>query len=112
MIEVGENGVTEPAETEEEVEEAPEISIHVITGAIRYSTMKVEGMVEGITHNFLDATMTTKFGCQREEIAPLNVLVGNGNEMKCNQTCREFVWSMQGHLFETDVLIIHSRVIT
>lgn len=57
--------------------------------------MKVEGIVEGrrlqflidlgCTHNFLDATMTAKLGCQREEIAPLKVLVANGNEMKCNQ---------------------------
>lgn len=38
----------------------------------------------GSTHNFLDAIMPAKLGYQRANIAPLRVLVTNGNEMKCN----------------------------
>lgn len=97
MIEVGDEGIVEVAETEEDaeqVEEAPEIWIHAIIRAMHYATMKMEDMVEGRrmqllidsgnTHNILDSTMAAKLGCQREEITPLMVLVANGNEMKYN----------------------------
>ena len=41
-----------------------------------------------------------------KEIDELRVLAANENKLKCNETCKKFVWSMQGQTFETSVLAL------
>lgn len=97
------------------VGDTPELSIHVISGTLSCSIMKVEGQVSNkklqllidseSTHSFLDNTMTEKFGCRTEHFPP-RVLVANINEMTCNRVCKKFKCSMQEQRFETSGFLV------
>lgn len=113
VIEVGEDDTTE-TELEQrqgtDVEELPEISLHVITGTLRNSTMKVEGEVNNnILQLLIDSGnthMADKLGCRIEKVTHLKVLVANDTEMSCNQICKNFQWCMQGQQFSANVFLV------
>ncbi|GJS00938.1 putative nucleotidyltransferase, ribonuclease H [Tanacetum coccineum] len=104
-------------ETETENEEKEhQISIHALTGLPSYSTMRVQGSMgnrqlhilidSGSTHNFLDCRLAKKLQCEVQDISLINVRVANGKKLSCTQRCLDFQWSMQGHWFTTEVLLL------
>ena len=94
----------------------PYLSLHALEGTFNYQTMIMKGAVgkkivcvlvdTGSTHNFIDAGVAIKLGCVREKVQELKVLAANGEELRCNEICRGFRWSMQGHSFVADVLAL------
>ena len=48
--------------------------------------------------------MAVKLGCIMETIKELRVVTANGNELRCNETCKNFSWKMQGQMFEAEML--------
>ena len=104
-------------ETEtEDAEKEHQISIHALTGLPSYSTMRVQGSMgnrqlhilidSGSTHNFLDCRLAKKLQCEVQDISPIIVRVANGKKLSCTQRCPDFQWSMQGHWFTTEVLLL------
>ncbi|XP_076915407.1 uncharacterized protein LOC143574750 [Bidens hawaiensis] len=102
-------------EVVEEVEE-PRISIHALTGITSYSTMKIIGSMgtrtlhilvdSGSTHNFIDQNLATKLKITTQEVKSMKVTVANGNQLTCQNMCKDFKWMMQGTWFSADVLEI------
>nr|GEX29486.1 hypothetical protein [Tanacetum cinerariifolium] len=79
-------------------------------------TMKVKGHVKkqlvhmlidcGSTHSFLDVQATKRLGCKMSKICPLQVSLANGQVMSSVFECKCLKWSLQGHIFETNVVIL------
>ncbi|GKD16868.1 reverse transcriptase, partial [Tanacetum coccineum] len=60
----------------------------------------------GSTHNFLDLQAAKRLGCKMSKMCPLQVFVANGQVMNNVYVCKNFKWSLQGHNFVTDVMIL------
>ena len=99
------------------LEEAnPQLSLHALEGTYNYQTMRLRGSVgrkglcilidSGSTHNFIDERMASKLGCVMESIDELRVSAANGNKLSCKETCKRFLWTMQGQNFEASVLAL------
>ncbi|GKA80244.1 reverse transcriptase [Tanacetum coccineum] len=96
---------------EEEV--MPQVSLNAMNGVNSYQTMRIKGNVGkqalhmlvdcGSTHNFLDLQAAKRLGCK---MCPLQVSVANGQVMNSMYVCKNFKWSLQGHNFVTDVMIL------
>ncbi|XP_021768532.1 uncharacterized protein LOC110732838 [Chenopodium quinoa] len=94
----------------------PQISMHALAGNQSFQTMRVIGRIQGkdlhilidsgSTHNFVDASVASKLGCSLEQIPFQAISVADGNHIPCQQACKGFAWSMHGHSFEADVLVI------
>lgn len=65
-------------------------------------------MDSGSTHNFMDAAIVQRLGCQLEDCTLVTVVVADGNRMQCNQVCVcvGMAWRMQGQEFKTDLLLL------
>lgn len=78
----------------------PQLSIHAITGVYNYKTMRIISskgtkplflLIDlGSTHNFLDNKLAKKLGCLLEPITALKGTTTNGNELLCNEVCKNF----------------------
>ena len=85
----------------------PYLSLHVLDGTFNYQTMIMKGVMGkncvlvdiGSTHNFIDVGVAIKLGCIRKKVPELKVLAANGEELRCNEICKGFRWSMHGHSF-------------
>ncbi|GJS32512.1 retrotransposon-related protein [Tanacetum coccineum] len=81
-----------------------------------YQTMRIKGHVKkqvlhllvdcGGTHNFLDLHAVKIMECNLSKICPLQVSVANREVMSSVYKCKNFGWSIQGQVFETDVMIL------
>ncbi|GJU67579.1 hypothetical protein Tco_1253838 [Tanacetum coccineum] len=101
---------------EVEEETMPQVSLNAMNGVKSYQTMRVRGHVGkqvlhnlidcGSTHNFLDLQAAKRLGCRTSKICPLQVSVANGQVMSSVYECKNFKWSLQGQVFETDVMIL------
>ncbi|GKC50171.1 putative mitochondrial protein [Tanacetum coccineum] len=101
-----------------EVEEdtMPQVSLNAMNGVNNYQTMRVKGHIGkqvlhilvdcGSTHNFLDLQPAKRLGCRMSKICPLQVSVANGHVMSSVYECKNFKWSLQGQVYETDVMIL------
>lgn len=63
-------------------------------------------MDSGSTHNFVDAAIVQRLGCQLEDCTLVTVVVVDGNRMQCNQVCVGMAWRMQGQEFKTYLLLL------
>ena len=50
--------------------------------------------------------MVRKFGLRTVQVAPVRVVVADGNSLTTTTLCPEFQWKMQGQEFEEDVLVL------
>jgi len=99
-------------------EEVPHISLHALNGASAYQTMRVDGgagnatlhilIDSGSTHNCLDISVAKRLHCRVRKVPPLQVTIANGQQLNCSTVCRDFFWSLLGHQFITDVLLVPS----
>ena len=95
---------------------APYISLSALTGDQTYHTMRIKVMKDdfpihtlvdsGSTHNFLDISLARKLGCENETIPGKSVMVADGNNLLCHSVCKKFTWSVAGHEFTTEVMLI------
>lgn len=95
--------------------DSPQISVHALDGCKGYQTMNLNGMVKGkvlqiltdygCTHNFLNAKLAGRLGCQLVKITTVKVFTATGSGLECKAMCKGFKWTMQGMDFVTDVLI-------
>ncbi|GKB14846.1 reverse transcriptase [Tanacetum coccineum] len=79
-------------------------------------TMRVSGHVGkqvlhilvdyGSTYNFLDLQVANRLGCRMSKICLLQVSMANGQVMSSVYECKHFKWSLQGKVYETDVMIL------
>lgn len=60
----------------------------------------------GSTHNFVDLQKAKRLGCRLQITCPFSVAVSGGTKMISNFMCRGFTWTLQGHTFMSDVLIL------
>ncbi|GJS12271.1 reverse transcriptase [Tanacetum coccineum] len=101
---------------EEEEEVVSQILLNAMTGMPSYQTMRVKGHVKkhalhllvncGSTHNFLDLHAARRLGCKMSKTCPLQVSMANGQVMSSIYECKNFKWTIQGQVFETDVMIL------
>ncbi|GJV30346.1 putative mitochondrial protein [Tanacetum coccineum] len=87
-----------------------------MTGVPSYQTIRGKGHVKkqmlhllvdcGSTHNFLDLNAAKRLGCKMSRTCPLQVSVANGQVMSSIYECKNFKWTIQGSVFETDVMIL------
>uniref|UniRef100_A0A803MQL7 Retrotransposon gag domain-containing protein n=1 Tax=Chenopodium quinoa TaxID=63459 RepID=A0A803MQL7_CHEQI len=110
------NEVVVNESSEELAGTGPHISLHALSGSQSFTTMRVQASVQGkplqtlidsgSTHNFLDRQLAVEIGCTLEKIPSQVVTVADGNHLICDSICKGFSWSLAGHQFVTDVLII------
>ena len=92
----------------------PYLSLHALDGSFNFQTIRIRGSVgrrvlcilidTGSTYNFISSAMAVKLGCIMEIIPELKVAAANGVDLKCNEVCKGFTWTMQGKSFVADVL--------
>ena len=92
----------------------PYLSLHALNGTFNYETMIMKEVVRkkilcvlvdtGSTHNFINVGVAIKLGYVCEKVPELKVLADNEEKLRCNEICKGFRWSMQGHSFVADVL--------
>lgn len=106
----------EEAPNTTKTEEQAEISLHAMQGTTGFQTMRIWGEVgnfkvimlidSGSTHNFISTgvakAMKLSF-CQRYQIG---VIIANGERVRTLGTCKQLRWSMQGHEFTADFMIL------
>ncbi|GJT91568.1 gypsy/ty3 retroelement polyprotein [Tanacetum coccineum] len=96
--------------------EIPQISLNALNGSNTFQTMtvtrkvgkhKIHILVDcDSTHNFLDANVAKKIGCQLTKTCPLAVAVGGYGQLINDSECKDFVWQLQGDTFVTDMMIL------
>ncbi len=92
------------------------ISIHALSGERQPNTIKIQGEIKevtlsilvdmGSTHSFLDYQTTKDIKATMIAVTPLVVTVANGQKVLSKLQCPRFQWTMQGHLFNTDLRVI------
>ena len=60
----------------------------------------------GSTHNFVHHRVVTTLRLTTTAMAPLRVTVGNGDELKCQQTCPNIEVTIQQHAFVIDFHVL------
>lgn len=60
----------------------------------------------GSSHNFLDKKVVKELGYKMESIPTLMMAVVNGNEIICEEICRNFWWGILGYQFQADFFIL------
>ena len=95
---------------------SPQISLNALSGIPTYNTMRIRGNVgkhllhllldTGSTHNFLDIYTAKKLGCKLTKTCPLLVNVAGGNKLVSQYMVYVFKWSIQGQMFQTDVMLL------
>ncbi|XP_074378145.1 uncharacterized protein LOC141719664 [Apium graveolens] len=96
--------------------EEPLISVNALAGNQNFQTIRVKGCVKGkiihilidngSTHNFLDEGIAKELGITIENMPTQQIIVADGNQMNCNQICRQFDWEMGNVGFSTEVMKI------
>lgn len=94
----------------------PYISLNALSGITAYQTMRVKGVVgkkvililidSGSTHNFLDIKTAKQLGCKLVSTCPLKITVPGEHNLVSNNACNKFKWTLQGHEYSTDVMLL------
>ncbi|GKE06461.1 reverse transcriptase [Tanacetum coccineum] len=94
----------------------PHISLNALAGITTFHTMRIKGRVgkvsihilvdSGSTHNFVDVNCAKRIGCRIKKTYPLQVDVPGGNKMVSAFECKDFIWSLQGMEFKSDVMLL------
>lgn len=61
---------------------------------------------EGSTHNFIQSRVAKYLQLPTSSTTPLQVTVGNGTSLPCDQLCSHTLLSFQGHDFRVDLHIL------
>ena len=87
----------------------PHISLHALSGLPSSDTFRLSGIIKhapitvlidsGSTHNFLQHRIAQFLHLPTQTTTPLQVLVGNGSVLDCNQVCPNTELSIQGNPF-------------
>ncbi|KAJ0077255.1 hypothetical protein Patl1_35397 [Pistacia atlantica] len=95
---------------------APEISLHAMTGAPTPQTMRVTGLlgrqvisiliVIGSTHNFLDPHLANKAGLSVDTNATFDVMVANGDKLPSTGRSTNAALTIQGTLIHVDFYLL------
>ncbi|XP_068649567.1 uncharacterized protein [Aristolochia californica] len=103
---------TEPVEEENE----PEISLHAITGLQSTKTMQLCALVNeqpllslvdsGSTHNFISFNAAQKLQLPVQPRPAASVSVANGEKLRSYGISKAVLFSIEGHPFEAEFLII------
>ncbi|XP_031502673.1 uncharacterized protein LOC116265858 [Nymphaea colorata] len=120
MYQVEEEGEDAPTETigeqrqdEGEFAQSPEISLHALSGHEVPQLMRVEGRLHGrkvsvlvdtgSTHNFICEKSARALGCEIDQQAAFDVVVGDGSTLKCKGRCTDEKLEIQGHGFSVQL---------
>uniref|UniRef100_A0A803LN84 Retrotransposon gag domain-containing protein n=1 Tax=Chenopodium quinoa TaxID=63459 RepID=A0A803LN84_CHEQI len=103
-------------ENDDDVLSNPRISLSALSRSQNFHTMRVKAMVyrkplqtlidSGSTHNFLDRQLAEELGCKVKRIIDQAVTVADGNHLICDSVCKNFSWTLGGHTFTADVILI------
>ncbi|GKC96712.1 reverse transcriptase [Tanacetum coccineum] len=95
----------------------PHISLNALAGITTFHTMRINGRVgkvsihilvdSGSTYNFMDVNCAKRIRCRIKKTYPLQVDVPGGNKMVSAFECKDFIWSLQGMEFKSDVVLLH-----
>ena len=87
----------------------PHVSLHALSGLPSSETFRLVGIINhspltilidsGSTHNFLQPRLAQFLRLKTQPTNPLNVLVGNGSVLKCDQVCHDISLLLQDHHF-------------
>ncbi|GJY25678.1 reverse transcriptase domain-containing protein [Tanacetum coccineum] len=92
------------------------ISLNALAGITTFHTMRIKGRVgkvsihilvdSGSTYNFMDVNCAKRIRCKIKKTYPLQVDVPGGNKMVSAFECKDFIWSLQGMEFKSDVVLL------
>lgn len=92
------------------------ISFHALLGQLAPETLRVKGHVNGHevitlidmgrTHNFVQAKMVRFLKLKTQPTKLLHVMIGNGNELTCQQVCKGARVTIQGQYFVVDLHVM------
>lgn len=93
-----------------------QLSLNALWGTGSNQTMMLKGLcgkvglhvhvATGSTHNFINEQVIKKLDYPVQEVNGIWVEIANGQEMKCNSLCKDFVWKMQDQEFKADVYLL------
>jgi len=107
-----------PPEPPELFSESPpvQLSLLALLGHSTPETLRMKGTINdlhvsilidrGSTHNFLHHRVATALKLPTQDIVPLRVTVGNGDEIRCQQRCGNVMVQIQRHSFTIDFHIL------
>lgn len=116
--EVQENNVEEIDENNsaEEAQAEVEVSLNAVVGGEGLNTVKLPGWINkkgivvlvdsGSTHSFVDPMIIHQLNLPTETTSTLNVTVANGEQLQCDQICRNLQWEIQGEKFMKDCRVL------
>lgn len=94
----------------------PEISLHAIAGTNHPQTIRLIGKMGnkeitvlvdgGSTHNFIDQSVAAKFGLPVERDQNFQVMVANGEKIKCAGRCLGLTILVQGQTIRADFYVL------
>ena len=104
-------------ELSDEVEsEVAHISVNAVAGISDYQTMRVKGIHgkrslfilidSGSTHNFMDAFVAEKLGCELKPTGISRVAVADGRKLGVSNKIDDFQWNFQSISFKADFMVI------
>ncbi|KAL5706540.1 hypothetical protein ACHQM5_024694 [Ranunculus cassubicifolius] len=104
-----------PADVQRTVNDVS-ISLNALSGNYSFQTLKLQGQVKnhsitmlidsGSTHNFLDIKTATSLGCMLIPTSFHAVSIAGGGQLTCNAICPDFMWTVNGVTFRSEVRIL------
>ena len=96
--------------------ETPQISLHAMSGIVMPQTLKFKGFIGelnvsvlvdgGSTHNFLESRVVALLQLPITNQKQFDVMVGNGEVLKCEGLCTAVPIHIQDHVFFIDFYIL------
>lgn len=96
--------------------ETLQLSLNALSGMPTQATFHMYGSVHhhkvtilvdgGSTHNFVQARVAQFLALHTTAINPLQVMIGDGGTLICQQVCPNVPLTVQGHSFNTDLFVL------
>ena len=123
LIVEDDNGASElngqqPLSLSEIVPDPPpaQLSLNALSGQVVPETLRMQGYIRGLpvsilidggsTHNFVHHRVVMTLGLTPTMMSPLRVIVGNADELQCQQTCPNVEVTIQQHAFVIDFHVL------
>lgn len=87
-----------------------------MNGSSGNCTLKLQGLLQGrlvhilvdsgSTHNFISQNLVKTLALKPNPCSPFNIVVANGDSIRCNSTVEPVKWSMADQQFEVNMHVI------
>ncbi|KAH9296678.1 hypothetical protein KI387_044258 [Taxus chinensis] len=112
----GDGVVLDSADAGQEEETFPQEIIATLSSTLMYKAFRIRGVMQGqrvvvlidsgATHNFIDASLVERWGLQTEDFEGFNVVVANGESMRCTRWVPQVSIMMGNYTVTNDFHIV------